>query len=480
MASSYRDLLDIWEPVIGLEVHVQLNTQTKLFCACPRKFGDSPNTHTCPVCLGMPGALPVANKRAIELAVQLGLAFDFSINTTSVFARKNYFYPDLPKGYQISQFEKPINEHGYMDVLVNGKSQRIGITRAHLEEDAGKLIHANGGSHVDLNRCGTPLIEIVSEPEMHSKESVRAYLENLKQTIQYIEVSDCDMEKGNLRVDLNISLRKRGSKALGIRREIKNLNSFRFVEKAIEYEVCEQARLLDAGDEVVQSTLLWDEKQNKSITIRSKEDAPDYRYFPDSDLPPIVVSQQEIDEIYKNLPELPAVRKRRFINDYHLNEMDAHRLTQEKEWADFYESVLKNCNAPTLVSNWILSRLMGALNNSEQSLSNSTITSVRFADFIQLIDEGKLSSQLGKDVLKFMVQDNRPVMKIIEEEGLLSVSEDTLQVSFDAMLTEFPEEVERFKNGDVKLRGFFMGQMMKKTQGKADPKQLNELLNKLK
>ena len=427
----------------------------------------------------MPGALPVLNEKVIELGIRLGLAFNFTINKHSEFARKNYFYPDSPKGYQISQFEFPINENGYMDVELSGGTKRIGITRAHLEEDAGKLIHQKDKSVVDLNRCGTPLIEIVSEPHMCSVEDVRAYLDQLKQTIQYIDVSDCDMEKGNLRVDLNVSLRKIGETELGIRREVKNLNSFRFVEKAIKYEISKQAEILESGGEVVQSTLLWDEKQNRSYIIRTKEDAPDYRYFPDPDLPPVKITQQQIDKINSQMPELPLIKAKRFLVDYSLNSVDVERLISDQKTAQFFEDAVKYGAEPQKVANWILVHLTREIKELKQTLDEIQLTPKMLAELILLIDQGKITDVLARDIFKKMISNGQSASIIIKSDNISVASVDEIGDVISQTLLKFPKELERFKGGDVKLKGFFMGQLMRETRGKADPKVLNSKLDEI-
>ena len=427
----------------------------------------------------MPGALPVLNEKVIELGIRLGLAFNFTINKHSEFARKNYFYPDSPKGYQISQFEFPINENGYMDVELSGGTKRIGITRAHLEEDAGKLIHQKDKSVVDLNRCGTPLIEIVSEPHMCSVEDVRAYLDQLKQTIQYIDVSDCDMEKGNLRVDLNVSLRKIGETELGIRREVKNLNSFRFVEKAIKYEISKQAEILESGGEVVQSTLLWDEKQNRSYIIRTKEDAPDYRYFPDPDLPPVKITQQQIDKINSQMPELPLTKVKRFLVDYSLNSVDVERLISDQKIAQFFEDAVKYGAEPQKVANWILVHLTREIKELKQTLDEIQLTPKMLAELILLIDQGKITDVLARDIFKKMISNGQSASTIIKSDNISVASVDEIGDVISQTLLKFPKELERFKGGDVKLKGFFMGKLMRETRGKADPKVLNSKLDEI-
>ena len=427
----------------------------------------------------MPGALPVLNEKVIELGIRLGLAFNFTINKHSEFARKNYFYPDSPKGYQISQFEFPINENGYMDVELSAGTKRIGITRAHLEEDAGKLIHQKDKSVVDLNRCGTPLIEIVSEPHMCSVEDVRAYLDQLKQTIQYIDVSDCDMEKGNLRVDLNISLRKIGETELGIRREVKNLNSFRFVEKAIKYEISKQAEILESGGEVVQSTLLWDEKQNRSYIIRTKEDAPDYRYFPDPDLPPVKITQQQIDKINSQMPELPLIKAKRFLVDYSLNSVDVERLISDQKTAQFFEDAVKYGAGPQKVANWILVHLTREIKELKQTLDEIQLTPKMLAELIVLIDQGEITDVLARDIFKKMISNGQSASTIIKSDNISVASVDEIGDVISQTLLKFPKELERFKGGDVKLKGFFMGQLMRETRGKADPKVLNSKLDEI-
>lgn len=427
--------------------------------------------------MGLPGALPVLNEKVIELGIRLGLAFNFTINKHSVFARKNYFYPDSPKGYQISQFEFPINENGYMDVQLSDGPKRIGITRAHLEEDAGKLIHQEDKSVVDLNRCGTPLIEIVSEPDMGSVEDVRAYLDQLKQTIQYIDVSDCDMEKGNLRVDLNISLRRIGETEMGIRRELKNLNSFRFVEKAIKYEISKQAEILESGDAVVQSTLLWDEKQNRSYMIRTKQDAPDYRYFPDPDLPPVKITDSQINKVKAQMPELPLAKAERFLVDYSLNRVDIERLISDQNMARFFEITVKRGVEPQKAANWILVHLTRELKTLKQNLGDIQLTPAMLAELILLMDDGKITDVIARDIFKKMISNGESASTIIKSENISVSSADEIRDIISQTLIKFPKELERFKAGDVKLKGFFMGQLMRETQGKADPSILNKKLD---
>ena len=429
------------------------------------------------MCLGLPGALPVLNEKVIELGIRLGLAFNFTINKHSVFARKNYFYPDSPKGYQISQFEFPINENGYMDVQLSDGPKRIGITRAHLEEDAGKLIHQEDKSVVDLNRCGTPLIEIVSEPDMGSVEDVRAYLDQLKQTIQYIDVSDCDMEKGNLRVDLNISLRRIGETEMGIRRELKNLNSFRFVEKAIKYEISKQAEILESGDAVVQSTLLWDEKQNRSYMIRTKQDAPDYRYFPDPDLPPVKITDSQINKVKAQMPELPLAKAERFLVDYSLNRVDIERLISDQNMARFFEITGKRGGEPQKAANWILVHLTRELKTLKQNLGDIQLTPAMLAELILLMDDGKITDVIARDIFKKMISNGESASTIIKSENISVSSADEIGDIISQTLLKFPKELESFKAGDVKLKGFFMGQLMRETQGKADPSILNKKLD---
>ena len=431
------------------------------------------------MCLGLPGALPVLNEKVLELGIRLGLAFNFTINKHSVFARKNYFYPDSPKGYQISQFEFPINENGYMDVQLSDGPKRIGITRAHLEEDAGKLIHQEDKSVVDLNRCGTPLIEIVSEPDMGSVEDVRAYLDQLKQTIQYIDVSDCDMEKGNLRVDLNISLRRIGETEMGIRRELKNLNSFRFVEKAIKYEISKQAEILESGDAVVQSTLLWDEKQNRSYMIRTKQDAPDYRYFPDPDLPPVKITDSQINKVKAQMPELPLAKAERFLVDYSLNRVDIERLISDQNTARFFEVTVKRGVEPQKVANWILVHLTRELKTLKQNLGDIQLTPAMLAELILLMDDGKITDVIARDIFKKMISNGESASTIIKSENISVSSADEIGDIISQTLLKFPKELERFKAGDVKLKGFFMGQLMRETQGKADPSILNKKLDEI-
>ena len=421
------------------------------------------------MCLGLPGALPVLNEKVLELGIRLGLAFNFTINKHSVFARKNYFYPDSPKGYQISQFEFPINENSYMDVQLSDGPKRIGITRAHLEEGAGKLIHQEHKSVVDLNRCGTPLIEIVSEPDMGSVEDVRAYLDQLKQTIQYIDVSDCDMEKGNLRVDLNISLRRIGETEMGIRRELKNLNSFRFVEKAIKYEISKQAEILESGDAVVQSTLLWDEKQNRSYMIRTKQDAPDYRYFPDPDLPPVKITDSQINKVKAQMPELPLAKAERFLVDYSLNRVDIERLISDQNTARFFEVTVKRGVEPQKVANWILVHLTRELKTLKQNLGDIQLTPAMLAELILLMDDGKITDVIARDIFKKMISNGESASTIIKSENISVSSADEIRDIISQTLLKFPKELERFKAGDVKLKGFFYGAINERDAGQSRP-----------
>ena len=430
-----------FEPVIGLEIHVQMDTKTKMFCSCPVEFGAEPNSNVCPVCLGLPGSLPVINRRAVEFAIRAGLALNCQINTKSVFARKNYFYPDLPKGYQISQYEEPIAVNGWLEV--NGK--RIRIRRLHIEEDAGKNIHEGSKTLVDLNRAGTPLMEIVTEPDIDSPQLAREFLEKLRNIMRYTGVSRADMEKGQLRCDINLSIRPKGSKEFGTRVEIKNVNSFRFVQKAIEAEMERQIKLVLSGQKVVQETRTFDPSTGLTHPMRSKEEAEDYRYFPDPDLLPLVVPVEWIEEIKRTMPELPEERFQRFVKDYSLDEYSARVLTDNKELGDFFEDALKHYNKePKLVANWLLNDLLGNLSEVGKDIEDSPVSPKGLAELVRLIKEGTLSSKLAKEVLKEMVTTGKDPNEVVEEKGLKQVSDEgQIRAFIEEVLKENPKEVER-------------------------------------
>ena len=463
-----------FQTVIGLEVHVQLKTNTKIFCSCRNRFGDPPNTNVCPVCLGLPGALPVLNKQVVDFAVLTGLMLNCEIAKFSKFDRKNYFYPDLPKAYQISQFDLPICGLGQIEADVNGKRKVFGITRAHLEEDAGKLIHddAGDGSLVDLNRTGTPLLEIVSEPDMHSPEEAYVYLTTLKQLISYLGVSDCNMEEGSLRCDANVSIRPVGQKELGTKVEVKNLNSFKGVQKALEYEIKRQTALYTSGkkDEIVQETRLFNVDTGKTNSMRSKEMAHDYRYFPDPDLVPMTFTDEEIEEFRKQLPERPEEKKSRFIKDFDLSEYDAAVLTAEKNIADYFEGTIKNGAAPKNAANWILNNLLSQLNQSGTSLEECKITPKLLAELISLIEKKTISGNIAKKIFPELFETGNSPEKIIEEKELVQVTDSSeIDAWVEQAINENQDAVESIKNGAEKAIGRIVGTVMKLSRGKANP-----------
>ncbi len=466
-----------FEPVIGLEIHVQMDTKTKLFCSCPVEFGAEPNSNVCPVCLGLPGSLPVINKRAVEFAIRAGLALNCQINMRSVFARKNYFYPDLPKGYQISQYEEPIAVNGWLEV--GGK--RVRIRRLHIEEDAGKNIHEGSKTYVDLNRAGTPLMEIVTEPDIDSPQMAREFLEKLRNIMRYTGVSRADMEKGQLRCDINVSIRPKGSKELGTRVEIKNVNSFRFVQKAIESEMERQIKLLLSGEKVIQETRTFDPSTGLTHTMRTKEEAEDYRYFPEPDLLPLVIPPQWLEEIKVSMPELPEERFERFIKELGLDEYSAKVLTDNKELGDFFEESLRHYGQdPKLTANWLLNDLLGNLSESGKDIESSPVSPQSLAELVKLIKENVLSSKLAKEVIKEMTATGKSPSQIVEEKGLKQVSDEgQIRSMIEEVLKENSKEVERFKAGEEKVFGFLVGQVMKKAKGKANPQMVNSLLREM-
>ncbi len=470
-----------FEPVIGLEVHSQLKTHTKIFCACSTEFGADPNTHVCPVCLGMPGVLPVLNKTVVEYAMRMALATHCSITKESRFARKNYFYPDLPKGYQISQYEFPIAEHGHVNiVLEDGTAKRIGITRIHMEEDAGKLMHdpARPVSRVDYNRTGTPLIEIVSEPDIRSPEEAGAYLRQLRSILRYLGISDGNMEEGSFRCDANVSIRPKGTEPFGTRAELKNLNSFKYVESAIAYEIKRQKAVLADGGAVVQETRLWDSAKNRSHSMRGKEEAHDYRYFPDPDLVPLVIDDAWIDAVRQGLPELPEARKERFVSEYALPLYDAEILTSARELADYFEDCARAVKNPKLVSNWVMGTLLGLLKAEGKTIEQSPVPSSRLAELLLLIETSVISGKIAKTVFDEMVASGKAPKVIVEEKGLVQVTDESaIEAVVDQVISANPSEVEKFKAGNAKLMGFFVGQVMRETKGKANPQIVNKLLN---
>lgn len=469
-----------FEPVIGLEVHAQLSTKSKIFSPTSTEFGGTPNSQVSPICLGMPGVLPVLNKKALEYAVRAAIALNCELHNTSRFARKNYFYPDLPKGYQISQYEEPFSSGGYLDITVNGKTKRVRITRIHMEEDAGKLIHDQSGrvSHVDLNRAGVPLIEIVSEPDIESAEEAVEYMKKLRSIVRYIGVCDGNMEEGSLRCDANVSVRPKGAKELGTKAEIKNVNSFKFVQKAIEYEIRRQIHTLESGGEIVQETRLFDADKGVTFSMRSKEEAHDYRYFPDPDLLPVVIEQSMIEEIKITLPELPEQRHERFMNEYKLPEYDAGVLTASKEIADYFEEALKDGAEPKTVSNWIMTEVLRELKDEEE-IDSFTVSPTMLSELIGLIAKGAISGKQAKEIFADMASSGQSAKEIVEKKGIKQISDQSeLEAIVKEVLGKHPDEIARIKGGEDKLMGFLVGQVMKATQGKANPKVVNEILRK--
>ncbi len=468
-----------FETVIGLEIHAQLKTKSKIFCGCTTEFGAPPNSHTCPICLGMPGVLPVLNKKVVEYSIKMGLATDSTINTFNQFARKNYFYPDLPKGYQTSQFDLPIVEFGKVEIEVNGEQKVIGITRMHMEEDAGKLIHDDREpvSYVDLNRTGTPLLEIVSEPDMRSPEEAYAYLRKLHAILRYLDICDGNMQEGSFRCDANISLRPVGQEELGTRTELKNMNSFKNVQAALEYEVRRQRDVLLDGAEVKQETLLWDPDRNRTASMRSKEEAHDYRYFPCPDLVPVVIEESWIEEIRKTLPELPDARKERFISQYELPEYDAALLTSSRELADYFEAVVESGVKAKKASNWIMTELMRELKGAE--VTDCKVTPEQLAALLKMVDGGSISGKIAKTVFLEMMESGKDPEVVVKEKNLLQVSDQgELLAIVQEIIAANPGQAADFKGGKSKLMGYFVGQLMQKTKGKANPKIANELFSK--
>lgn len=468
-----------YEVVIGLEVHVELLTRTKAFCSCPNEFGSESNANVCPICLALPGTLPVLNRSLLEYAVKTGLALNCEIAPYSKFDRKNYFYPDLPKAYQISQYDLPICRDGHLDVEVDGQVRRVGINRVHMEEDAGKLLHGEGQadcSLVDLNRGGVPLLEIVTEPDIRSPEEARLFLESLKSVLQYLNVSDCKMEEGSLRCDANISLRPAGTDILNTKVEIKNMNSFRAVQRALEGEVERQRLLYETGESVVQETRGWDDSTGGTIVMRSKEEASDYRYFPEPDLVPIVLPPEKIERIREELPELPAARKQRFVEEYGLPDYDAGVLTVSRDLADYFEECVRLYPDAKAVSNWVMVELLRLLNAENLEIGESKLTPSHLVEMLQLIDKGTISGKIAKTVFEEMFATGKKASVVIEEKGLVQISDEgELTKLVEAILADHPEVVEDYRSGKKKALGFLVGQVMKQTKGKANPQVVNRL-----
>lgn len=470
-----------YEPVIGVEVHAQLQTRTKLFCSCPTSFGLPPNTQVCPVCLGLPGSLPALNQRAVEMAVRTGLALHCELTLANQFSRKNYFYPDLPKGYQISQYDLPICGPGWLEIFVNGKRKRVRIMRAHLEEDAGKSVHEEGveGSHVDLNRAGTPLLEIVTEPDLYSSDEVDAYLKALRDLLVYLDVCDGNMEQGSFRCEPNVSIRPKGQEALGTKVELKNINSFRYAKDALEYEISRQAEVLDEGGLVQQETRLWNVSRGQTAVMRSKEGAHDYRYFPDPDLLPVILDSELLEELGNTIPELPSVRLQRFMQDYQLSEYDAAILISSKGLADYFEFCVKLFPHPKTVSNWVTGELIRELNTSETAAADAPMSPERLVELLQLIDSGTVSLKAARELFPELYATGISAEQLVKEKGLVQVSDEgQLAVIVDEVLATHSAQVEQYRGGKDAVLGFLVGQVMKASKGKANPGKVNELLKR--
>ena len=473
------DYLKNWEAVIGLEIHVQLSTKSKLFSGASTNFGALPNTQACNIDLALPGVLPVLNEEVLRMAIKLGKALNANINSPTSFARKNYFYPDSPKGYQISQMDKPIVETGFLDIEIEGVKKRIGVTRAHLEEDAGKSLHDDfeGQSGIDLNRAGTPLLEIVSEPEINTPQEAVAYLKSIHSIIRYLEISDGNMAEGSMRCDANVSVRRKGDEELGTRTETKNVNSFRFVEKAIQYEIERQIHELESGNLIVQETRLYDSQQNTTRPMRSKEFANDYRYFPEPDLLPIKLEKDFIDEVISTMPEMPEQKRERFISEYNLSSYDADLLALDKDLADFFEEVSKVSGSPKLSANWIMGDLSAQLNNENLNIQDSKISSEKLGELIIRINDGTISGKIAKDVFEKIWISGGEVDETIQKEGLEQVTNlDEIESMIDEVIRSNPQQLSQYKAGKDRLFGFFVGQVMKASEGKANPKQVNDIL----
>ena len=479
------DVLAKYEPVIGLEVHVQLLTRTKIFCGCSTRFGDPPNTNVCPVCLGLPGTLPVLNKRAVEMAMRASLALNCTVHDHSRFARKNYFYPDLPKGYQISQYELPLATGGWLEIEVAGAKKRIGITRLHLEEDAAKNLHEGFSqsatkAYIDYNRCGTPLIEIVSEPDMRTPEEAYAYLTALRQIMLYTGISDCNMEEGSLRCDANVSVRLRGSKEFGTKVEVKNLNSFRFLQKALEYEIERHIGVLESGGRLSQETRLWNQAEGHTVSMRSKEKAHDYRYFPEPDLLPVHISSAWREDVRRTLPELPEAKRARFVVAYAITPYDAEVLTSTQALADYFEAVVKASAPGKAAANWMQTELLRSLKDSGNEIDASPVSPAALAELVNLVESGKITAAVAKKVFATMFESGRSASDIVAAEGLgAQVSEASIEQAAREVIAKNPDNVAKYKAGNEGVFKFFVGQVMKATRGQANPQAVNGILRKL-
>jgi aspartyl-tRNA(Asn)/glutamyl-tRNA(Gln) amidotransferase subunit B len=484
-ASLAPEVLAKYEPVIGLEVHVQLLTRTKIFCGCSTRFGDPPNTNVCPVCLGLPGTLPVLNKRAVEMAIRAALALHCTVHDHSRFARKNYFYPDLPKGYQISQYELPLATGGWLEIEVHGVKKRIGITRLHLEEDAAKNLHEGFSqsatkAYIDYNRCGTPLSEIVSEPDMRTPEEAYAYLTTLRQILLYTGVSDCNMEEGSLRCDANVSVRPRGSKEFGTKVEVKNLNSFRYLQKALEYEIDRHIGVLESGGRIGQETRLWNQAEGHTVSMRSKEKAHDYRYFPEPDLLPVHVSAAWRDEVLRTLPELPEAKRARFVSSFGVTPYDAEVLTNTQALADYFESVVKAGAPGKAAANWMQTELLRGLKDSDKEIEASPVSPANLAELVKLVESNKITGAVAKKVFAAMFESGRSATEIVAAEGLAAqVSDTAIEQAAREIIAKDPSNVAKFKAGNEGVFKFFVGQVMKATRGQANPQAVNDILRKL-
>ncbi|MCX7951101.1 MAG: Asp-tRNA(Asn)/Glu-tRNA(Gln) amidotransferase subunit GatB [Clostridiales bacterium] len=466
-----------FEAVIGLEVHAELSTKTKIYCGCTTEFGGEQNTHCCPVCMGLPGALPVLNKEVVSYAIKAGLALNCEINKETYMARKNYFYPDCPKNYQITQDETPLCSNGYIEIALEDGVKKVGIHRIHIEEDAGKALHREDGTYVDFNRSGVPLIEIVSKPDMRSAQEAKMYLENLKAILQYTEVSDCKMEEGSLRCDANVSIRPKGTSEFGVKTEIKNMNSFKAVEKAIEFEIKRQIEAIKNGEKIVQETRRWDEVKGETIVMRSKEEAHDYRYFPEPDMVYLEVDDKWIENIKASLPELPEMKKARYINEYGLPDYDAGILTSSKALAGYFEETVAKGANPKDASNWIMGEVLRTLNDREMTIEDIKVKPEDLAKLIELINNGTITGTIAKKVFKDMFETGDNPEKIVKEKGMVQISdENAIRDIVNKVLDENPQSVEDFKNGKTKAMGFVVGQVMKASKGKANPQLVNKLV----